>query len=90
MHPKGIDPFSILAPADESFIHRPMSIDVIKQELAGLPAAERSQIMAYLLALQDGQDDAYRSILARKIDEKDPRRWVTLEELDRRLSTLKE
>lgn len=64
-----------------------MSIDVLKQELAGLAAAERSQIMACLLALQDEQDDAYWATLARKIDEKDPRRWVTIEELDRRLAT---
>ncbi len=63
-----------------------MSIDVLKQELAGLAATERSQIMAYLLALQDGQSDAYRATLARKIDDKDPRRWVSIEELDRRLA----
>ena len=63
-----------------------VSIDVLKQELAGLAATERSQIVAYLLALQDEQNDAYRASLGRKIDEKDPRGWVTLEELDRRLA----
>ncbi|MSU50401.1 MAG: hypothetical protein EXS37_15170 [Opitutus sp.] len=67
-----------------------MSLDVLKQELAVLPAIERSQIMAYLLSLQDEQDDAYRTALARKIDEKDPHRWVSLEELDHRLANKKD
>ena len=67
-----------------------MSIEVLKQELAGLAAADRSQIMAYLLALQDGQDDAYRATLARKIDEKDPKRWASIDELDRRLAAKKD
>jgi hypothetical protein len=63
-----------------------MSIEVLKRELAGLAETERTQILAYFLSLQDGQDEAYRTALARKIEENDPRRWVTLEELDRRLS----
>ena len=67
-----------------------MSIEVLKQELAGLAASDRSQIMAYLLALQDGQDDAYRATLARKIDDKDPKRWVSIDELDRRLAAKKD
>jgi hypothetical protein len=64
-----------------------MSIEVLKRELAGLPLADRSQIMAFLLALQDGQDDAYRAALARKIDDKSATRWISIDELDRRLST---
>lgn len=67
-----------------------MSIEVLKQELAGLAAAERSQIMAFLCALQDEKDDAYRATLTRKIDEKDPHRWVSLDELDRRLAAKKD
>ena len=63
-----------------------MSIEVLKQELAGLGEGERSQIVAYLLALQDEKHAAYQSALARKIDDKDASRWVTLEELDRRLA----
>lgn len=63
-----------------------MSIEVLKQELAGLPLADRSQIMAFLLALQDSQDDTYRSTLARKIDDQNAARWISLDEFDRRLS----
>ena len=67
-----------------------MSIEVLKQELAGLNPADRSRIMAFLLALQDGQDEAYRVTLTGKIDERDPARWVSIEELDRRLAAKKD
>jgi hypothetical protein len=67
-----------------------MSIEVLKQEFAGLDLAERSQIMAFLLALQDGQDDAYRAVLARRIDDKSPDRWISLDDLDRRLTARKD
>ncbi len=63
-----------------------MSIEVLKQELAGLAEQERTQIMAFLLSLQDAQDSSYRAMLARKIDDNDPSRWVTMEGLDRRLT----
>jgi hypothetical protein len=42
--------------------------------------------MAFLLSLQDGQDAAYRGVLAGKIDDRDPKRWVSIDELDRRLA----
>jgi hypothetical protein len=63
-----------------------MSIEVLKQELAGLAPADRSRITAFLLSLQDGQDAAYRGVLAGKIDDRDPKRWVSIDELDRRLA----
>ncbi|MSU22793.1 MAG: hypothetical protein EXS32_03105 [Opitutus sp.] len=46
-------------------------------------------LLAYLLALQDGPDDAYRATMARKIDEQDSKRWITLDELDQRLAAKK-
>ena len=68
-----------------------MSIDVLKQELAGLALSERSQIMAYLVSLQDSQDAAYRAVLAQKINASaDAARWTTLEDLDRRLAAKKD
>ena len=63
-----------------------MSIDAIKQELAGLDVAHRNEIVAYLLSIDDQNNTQYRSSLTRKIDDKDPAHWLTLEELDRRLS----
>jgi hypothetical protein len=63
-----------------------MSIDAIKQELANLDDASRHQIMAFLVAMDDLKNPEYRASIARKIDDKDPNHWMTLEELERRLS----
>jgi len=63
-----------------------MSIEALKQELANLDGARRSEIVAYLVALEDRSNPDYRAALTRKIDDKDPAHWLTLEEFDRRLS----
>lgn len=62
-----------------------MSIEVLKQELAGLGAQERNQIVAYLVALQDGEKEAYREKLGQKIDDRNPANWRSLDEFDSRL-----
>jgi hypothetical protein len=67
-----------------------VSIEILKQELAGLGTVERNQMVAFLLSLQDTQNDAYREKLGRDIDDKDPAHWVTLDELDRRLRARKD
>ncbi len=67
-----------------------MSIEVLKKELAGLADQDRSQIMAYLVSLQDSRNDSYLAGLARKIDTPaDSSRWIGLDEFDRRLATKK-
>jgi hypothetical protein len=63
-----------------------MSIEAIKQELASLDVARRNEIVAYLLSIDDQNDAEYRASLTRKIDDKNPAHWLTLEEMDRRLS----
>ena len=81
--------FSPCVTVDGFYLSHIMSIDVLKQELASLAEGERSQMVAYLLSLQDEKDATYRAALARKIDDRDPRRWIDLEELDRRLTKKK-
>ena len=63
-----------------------MSIDAIKQELAGLDADGRQQIIAYLVSINQRENPEYRAKMARKIDDKDPSHWLTLEEFDQKLS----
>jgi hypothetical protein len=63
-----------------------MSIEAIKEELAGLDAEGRQQIIAYLVSINQRENPEYRVKMARKIDDNDPSHWLTLEELDRRLS----
>lgn len=63
-----------------------MSIEAIKQELAGLDARGRSQMVAYLVALNDQEDSNLRASLTRKIDDRDPAHWLTLDQFDARLA----
>jgi hypothetical protein len=63
-----------------------MSIESLQQELAALPADARRRVQAFLVALHDSDDAAYRRKLSEKID-KSAENFATLEELDRRLKT---
>jgi hypothetical protein len=63
-----------------------VSVESLQQELAALPAHERRRVQAFLVALQDSNDAAYRRKLSDKI-EKTAENFATLEELDRRLET---
>jgi len=63
-----------------------MTVESLQQELAALPAHERRRVQAFLVALQDSNDAAYRKKLSEKID-KPAGEFASLEELDRRLQT---
>ncbi|HZR20477.1 MAG TPA: hypothetical protein VFE51_24560 [Verrucomicrobiae bacterium] len=58
---------------------------MLKSELQSLESKDRRQMIAFLLALEERDNQAYRQELARRIDDKDPTHWISLEELDRRL-----
>lgn len=62
-----------------------MSIAVIKEEIAHMSPEERRHLAAYIVSLNSNLDPEFRRELARKIDDKSPERWVTLEEAERRL-----
>jgi len=61
-----------------------VSIDVLKQELSTLDAKSRRQVMAFLVSLQDAQDETHRRKIVEKI-RRPASEFATLEELDRRL-----
>jgi hypothetical protein len=63
-----------------------MSIESLQEALAALPAHERRRVQAFLVALEDSGETAYRKKLSEKID-KPAKDFATLEELDRRLET---
>ena len=62
-----------------------MSVEELERELSGLADAERHRIMAYLVSIEDQKHADYMEKLARKIDDKDPSHWITLEELEEKL-----
>jgi hypothetical protein len=63
-----------------------MSIDAIIQELPKLESADLRRIRDILNSIEDQRNVEYMKELARRLDEKDPSRWVSLEELQSRLS----
>jgi hypothetical protein len=64
-----------------------MSFDVLKQELASLQGEERRRAIAFLVSLQDAEDSAYQEEMTRRVNDKNPERWLTLGQLDARLGT---
>jgi hypothetical protein len=64
-----------------------MSIQEIHAEVEALPAEERRRLAALLVALRHKDLADYRARMARKIDDDSPENWVTLEEMDQRLTS---
>ena len=59
-----------------------MSIAELKSEVDRLSPEERQQLKAYLIVKDRMADPAFRQEMARKIDDKDPAHWVSLEEAE--------
>lgn len=64
-----------------------MSIQEIHAEVEALPMDERRRLAALLVSLRHKDLADYRARMAAKIDDDSPENWVTLEEMDQRLST---
>lgn len=62
-----------------------MSFDALKEQAASLIPADRRRLMAFLISLEDAQTAAYRAKLREKIDDQHSDRWLTLEQLHKRL-----
>ena len=64
-----------------------MRIQEICAEVEALPVDERRRLAALLVSLRHKDLVDYRARMARKIDDDSTENWVTLEEMDRRLTT---
>ena len=65
-----------------------MSLEALKEELRELNSDEQRRLIAYLISLLDAQDADYKEKLAKKINDKDPSHFATLDEMDKRLGIL--
>lgn len=65
-----------------------MSIETLKREAAALPLEERQHLMGFLVSLNVTEEE--REEMARKIDDRDPKNWLSLEQLDEKLKALDE
>lgn len=62
-----------------------MNIETLRQEAQALPSDERRKLIAFLVSLEDRMEPDYGRALARKIDDKSPNRWLTVEQCEREL-----
>jgi hypothetical protein len=63
-----------------------MSLAQIKDQAATLESKEQRELIAFLISIQTGRNEEFRSVLARKIDDADPSHWVGLDDLRKRFS----
>jgi hypothetical protein len=64
-----------------------MGVQEIRAEVEAMPADERRRLAAFLVSLRHKDLADYRARMAQKIDDDSPANWVTLEEMDRRLTS---
>jgi hypothetical protein len=63
-----------------------MSMAELMREVEALPPEQQKQLAAFLLHLRLQHDDAWRTEMARRIDDKNPANWVSLEDLKKSLA----
>ncbi|MFM2141569.1 MAG: hypothetical protein RLZZ476_113 [Verrucomicrobiota bacterium] len=59
-----------------------MSLETIMEEARKLTDAESRRLSAFLLSLR--REPGFAEEMTRMIDDKDPKNWATLEQLDKR------
>ena len=62
-----------------------MSFEALKEQVDLLPDAERRRLMAYLVSVEHAKNADHAERMRKKIEGNDPARWVTLEEMEKRL-----
>ena len=61
-----------------------MSLAQLKDQAAHLQPVEQRELIAFLIAQQTAQDEDFKHVLARKIDDANPSHWVEIDELRER------
>lgn len=62
-----------------------MSIGTLKAEIAGLPVEARRELMGYIAGLNRKNNEEFLRKLGEKIDNQDPGRWISIDEVEERL-----
>ena len=62
-----------------------MSFEALQQEVTSWPESQVRQLQAFLVTLRHQRDAASMQKLASKLDDTDPSRWISLEEVEQRL-----
>lgn len=62
-----------------------MSMAEVMREVAGWPRASQNKLAAYLLHLRLRDDAKWRAEMTRRIDDRNPKNWMRLEDLEKTL-----
>lgn len=62
-----------------------MNFETVQQEITTWDEPALRRLIAYAVVLQDRKSGQSAADYASKLDDPDPSRWVSLDELDRRL-----
>jgi hypothetical protein len=62
-----------------------MKFDALLDQVKSLGADEQRKLMACLVALEDQRQPDYQKELARRMDDRSPDRWFTIEQAEREL-----
>ena len=62
-----------------------MNFETVQEEITTWDEPTLRRLIAYAVVLQDRKSGQPAADYARKLDDPNPARWVSLEELDRRL-----
>lgn len=61
-----------------------MSLESLMQEAAKLSEQESRRLSAFLVSMRASREEGHAEEMARRIDDKDPANWTTIEDLDKR------
>ena len=64
-----------------------MSMAELKRLVTGMSVEEQNELAAFLLHLRLQNDPVWRTEMTRRIDSRDPKHWVALEDLKTGLSS---
>jgi hypothetical protein len=63
-----------------------MSFDQLKREITQLTPREQAELITFTLQLRHANDPAYQREVTERLNDRDPSHWLTVDELERRLS----
>ena len=58
-----------------------MTVEILKQELAAMPAEQQSHLMAFLVHLRHQRDAAFQSDVSERVGDRAPSHWLSVDEL---------
>ena len=62
-----------------------MNVTELQHEIEQLDEKEQKRLMGFMVGLQVRRDSVYREELTRRLNDRDPKRWISLVELQRRV-----